>query len=210
MKKAVIFDMDGVIIQSENLYQKRRELFFEMHHLEVDDSFHEQIVGSNPQKMFQKLFPNNLKKQHDLLYEFNLFKESFSINYEDLLTEHIFSVLIWLKDNDYKIGLASSGEYHNLIHILETTNLKSFFDVVVSGNDMNESKPAPDVYLETLKQLDLQASECIAIEDSTYGIQAATSAGIECLALKPKHQNINQQLATKIILSLKEIPLWLT
>lgn len=210
MKKAVIFDMDGVIIQSENLYQKRRELFFEMHHLEVDDAFHEQIIGSNPKEMFRMLFPDDTKKQHDFLSEFNLFKKSFSINYEDILSDHIFIVLTWLKDNNYKIGLASSGEYLSLVHILETTGLEPYFDVVVSGDDMDESKPSPDVYLEALNQLNLQASECLAIEDSVYGIQAATSAGIECLALKPKHQKINQQLATKIILSLKEIPLWLS
>ncbi len=202
--------MDGVIIQSEMLYQERRDLFFKKHHLLLDDTFHEQIIGSNPKEMFRQIYPHNLEKQQYLLEDFNQFKEEFTINYSDILTENIVSVLTWLKNKNYRIGLASSGEYSSLINILDITHLKSFFDVIVSGNDMPLSKPAPDVYLEALLQLELKASDCIAVEDSVHGIQAATSANIECLALKPLQYRVDQRRATKIIHSLEEIPLWLS
>lgn len=210
MKKAVIFDMDGVIIQSEIFYLKRRELFFEEQGIIVTDDFQQNTIGSNPKAMFEALFPNDLAKQQEMLIAFANFRKDFKVNYSEMLTDHIQEVLTWLKLNDYKIGLASAGEYLSLVNVLEVTGLTGFFDVVVSGADMAKSKPAPDVYLAAAEKLGMKPSECVAIEDSTYGIQAAISAGMDCLALKPKDFVINQSQATEIMLSLQEIPIWLT
>ncbi|HCM89573.1 MULTISPECIES: HAD family phosphatase [Vagococcus] len=210
MKKAVIFDMDGVIIQSEIFYLKRRELFFNEQGIIISDDFQQNTIGSNPKAMFEALFPNDLAKQQEMLIAFANFRKDFKVNYSEMLTDHIQEVLTWLKLNDYKIGLASAGEYLSLVNVLEVTGLTGFFDVVVSGADMAKSKPAPDVYLAAAEKLGMKPSECVAIEDSTYGIQAAISAGMDCLALKPKDFVINQSQATEIMISLQEIPIWLT
>lgn len=210
MKKAIIFDMDGVIIQSEILYQQRRAAFFNEHNLPLDDDFQHKVIGSNPKDMFTLLFPDSTEKRDFYLAKYQLFKEEFTIDYEQILTDNVEEVLMWLKHQQFKIALASSGDYSILQKILHQTNLKPYFDVIVSGADMKQSKPAPDVYLEAMKQLECQPQECVAIEDSTYGIRAAISAGIDCLALKPTAFDIDQRLATKIILSLNDIPSWLT
>lgn len=210
MKKAVIFDMDGVIIQSEMLYQKRRNLFFKEHGIVVDEQFQKEVIGSNPVAMFAMIFPESFEKQISYLAKYNLFKKNFPINYSSILTEGIENLLEWLKNNKYRIALASSGEYSILVHVLKETNLDDYFEVVVSGADMPKSKPAPDVYLEAVRQLGLLPEECLAIEDSTHGIKAAVSAGLECLALRPKGYDIDQTSATKIILSLNDVPTWLT
>lgn len=210
MKKAVIFDMDGIIIQSEILYQKRRTIFFKEHGIIVDEAFQKEVIGSNPVDMFAMIFPESPEKQAYYLGEFDTFKESFLVDYPSILTEDIEKVLKWLKENKYRIALASSGEYPMLIHILQEIGLYSFFEVIVSGADMPKSKPAPDVYLEAMRQLELLPQECVAIEDSAHGIKAAVSAGLDCLSLKPKDYEVDQKLATKVILSLNDISNWLT
>lgn len=210
MKKAVIFDMDGVLIQSEILYQQRRAAFFSEHNLPLDDDFQHKVIGSNPKDMFTLLFPDSTEKRNLYLTKYQLFKGEFTIDYKQILTEDVEEVLKWLKDHQFKIALASSGEYSILLDILAKTDLTPYFDVVVSGADMKHSKPAPDVYLEAIKQLGYHPDDCVAIEDSTHGINAAVAAGIDCLALKPTEFDIDQRLATKIILSLNDIPSWLS
>lgn len=210
MKKAVIFDMDGVIIQSEMLYQKRRNIFFEAHGIIVDDTFQKNVIGSNPVDMFAMIFPKSKDKQKEYLDKYNEFKTDYHIEFKEILTDDIEQTLRWLKENNYRIALASSGEYPILMRILQETMLAPYFEVVVSGADMPKSKPAPDVYLEAVKQLGLSPSECVAVEDSKHGIQAAVSAGLDCLALKPNNYEVDQQLATQIINSLNDIPTWLS
>lgn len=210
MKKAVIFDMDGVIIQSEMLYQKRRNIFFEAHGIIVDDTFQRNVIGSNPVDMFAMIFPKSKDKQKEYLDKYNEFKKDYHIEFKEILTDDIERTLRWLKENNYRIALASSGEYPILMRILEETMLAPYFEVVVSGADMPKSKPAPDVYLEAVKQLGLSPSECVAVEDSKHGIQASVSAGLDCLALKPNNYEVDQQLATQIINSLNDIPTWLS
>ncbi|MEG0285911.1 MAG: HAD family phosphatase [Vagococcus sp.] len=210
MKKAVIFDMDGVIIQSEMLYQKRRNIFFEAHGIIVDDTFQRNVIGSNPVDMFAMIFPKSKDKQKEYLDKYNEFKTDYHIEFKEILTDDIEQTLRWLKENNYRIALASSGEYPILMRILEETMLAPYFEVVVSGADMPKSKPAPDVYLEAVKQLGLSPSECVAVEDSKHGIQASVSAGLDCLALKPNNYEVDQQLATQIINSLNDIPTWLS
>ncbi|MFW8052957.1 HAD family hydrolase [Vagococcus fluvialis] len=210
MKKAVIFDMDGVIIQSEMLYQKRRNIFFEAHGIIVDDTFQRNVIGSNPVDMFAMIFPKSKDKQKEYLDKYNEFKTDYHIEFKEILTDDIEQTLRWLKENNYRFALASSGEYPILMRILEETMLAPYFEVVVSGADMPKSKPAPDVYLEAVKQLGLSPSECVAVEDSKHGIQASVSAGLDCLALKPNNYEVDQQLATQIINSLNDIPTWLS
>lgn len=210
MIEGIIFDMDGVIIQSEMMYQKRRALFFEEEGIPVDAEFNQGVIGSNPVDMFEMLFPESVEKQSLFLAKYRLFKQDFPMDYGSIMTEGVEDTLRELQTKGYRIGLASSGEYQTLIKILNETELSDYFEVVVSGADMPKSKPAPDVYLEAVKQMGLQATECLAVEDSTHGIQAAISAGLTCLALKPEEYEVDQTLATDIIFSLKDIPRWLS
>lgn len=210
MKKAVIFDMDGVIIQSEILYQERRNVFFRENGITVDDAFQKAVIGSNPIDMFSLLFPDSRDKQKLMLSKYNLFKDNYTIDYQSIVTKNMRETLVWLESNGYRIALASSGEYDILVNILESIGFKQYFEVIVSAADMAKSKPAPYVYLEVLERLNLKAVDCVAIEDSTHGIESATSAGIDCLALKPSDYDVDQQKATKIIESLSEIPKWLS
>lgn len=104
-----------------------------------------------------------------------------------------------------KIGLASSSTKETISKVLDTIELKSYFDVIVSGEDFVESKPNPEIYHDTLKKLGLNQQNCIVIEDSTVGIQAAKNAGLFVIAKEDKRFNFDQSKADFSIIDFKQL-----
>lgn len=209
MKKAIIFDMDGVLIDSEPFYQKRREDFFKHYDIVLSPAQQQEFIGSNPDDMFRFLFPNDLKSQLALKHDYLNYKHDHVISYTDIINPDLVNTLERLKQHHLKIAIASSGSLESIQSVLKANHLLNTFNVIVSGTQFERSKPHPAIYLETLSQLKLSASECLAIEDSTHGIQAAKSAGIEVLALRDARYQTDQSQATATIDSLLEILNWL-
>ena len=88
-------------------------------------------------------------------------------------------ILNFLQEAGYKIGLASSTKYESVIHHLETTGIREYFSVIVTGNMVEHSKPQPDIYLLACEKLGVKPDEAYAIEDSPNGIRAAHRAGMK-------------------------------
>lgn len=209
MKKAIIFDMDGVLIDSEPLYRKRREDFFKQHDIVLSEDQQQEFIGSNPDDMFRFLFPNNLSKQNIFKRDYLNYKHNQVVAYTEIINPDLVRTLGQLKQHHVKLAIASSGSLDSIKAFLKANHLLNNFDVIVSGTQFERSKPHPAIYLETLSQLKLSASECLAVEDSTHGIQAAKSAGIEVLGLKDARYPIDQSQATATITSLLDILDWL-
>jgi HAD superfamily hydrolase (TIGR01509 family) len=83
----------------------------------------------------------------------------------------------------YRVALASGSPIEIIDKVMQLTGLDSIFEYVVYGDDMPNGKPAPDVYLETARLLDIPAAQCVAIEDSSNGVRAAKAAGMYCIAI---------------------------
>lgn len=88
--------------------------------------------------------------------------------------------------------------------MLSVNNITSYFDVIVSRNDVQAKKPSPDIYYEALKRLELSPHDCIVIEDSSVGIQAAVNAGLNVIALKENRFSVDQSKANWIVNDLIE------
>lgn len=88
--------------------------------------------------------------------------------------------------------------------MLSINDIDSYFDVIVSGNDVQAKKPSPDIYFETLKRLELPSNDCIVIEDSLVGIQAAINARLYVIALKENRFSVDQSKADCIVNDLIE------
>ncbi|MGY3766040.1 HAD family hydrolase [Vagococcus vulneris] len=211
MKNTVIFDIDGVIINSEFIYRERRETFFKLNGVNITENFQNTLVGSNPEAMMENLFPNDEKKQSDMLTKYIRFIKTYYINYKKIINPDIYHVIDRLK-NQYgmRIAIASAGTLQQIIYILQELSLYDSVDYFISGEEVAKTKPAPDIYLELLNRMDCLANDCIVVEDSEYGIKSAKTAGIDCLALQQSDAlNINQTEADEIILSLNDIFDWL-
>ena len=121
-----------------------------------------------------------------------------------MLVPHVRFILSHLKKNNIKIAIASSSPYNIIYKMLSINDIDSYFDVIVSGNDVQAKKPSPDIYFETLKRLELPSNDCIVIEDSLVGIQAAINAGLYVIAVKENRFLVDQSQADCIVNDLIE------
>lgn len=205
--KAVIFDMDGVIIDSEPVYLNHLASFLYENDIKVPHNELCKIVGRSSKKTFQ-LIENYWygRFTSDELESMYLdFSKDFRVDYNLIINSNIKGVLQFLKEQGYLIALASSSSLKNINTVLKTCKITHFFDQVVSGEMFTESKPNPEIYNYTMKQLNCSPAECVAIEDSTVGIEAAKNSGLIVVAKRDDRFNFHQESADYIINDASEI-----
>lgn len=184
MLEGVIFDMDGVIIETEPIYAKRRMAFFHEYGLSVPNTMNQAFAGSNAKLVFQTLIPNQPEEQARALQAYLNFKENYPISVGELIDEDIYPVLDYLKGCGVKIAIASSSTVSEIEETISVGEIAEYFDLIVSGEEFPMSKPHPAIYQATSQRLKLKPSNLLTIEDSVYGIQAAQAASIPVVAKK--------------------------
>lgn len=196
--KGIVFDMDGVLVDSEEFYYKRRKNFFEEYGLTIDSIPIKVFVGSDMRSIWQMILEINSETKHNAVFleeKYKEYKKNNPIDYTTVIDVDAKRTLQFLKRNEYKIGLASSSPMDAIEEMLDQTQLKQYFDSVVSGELFEESKPAPAIYRYAVAELNLNPEECIAIEDSEKGIRSAHDAGLTVWAIKDTRYGLDQRLA---------------
>lgn len=199
MKKAVIFDMDGVIVFSESHYRQRRKLFFAQHDIPLTDEFQKKLVGSNSRDMFELLI-EDVEKRKWLIEQYAEFRANYPIDYREIFNAEIVPTLEALANQGIRMAVASSSSLENIQMILTENQILSYFELLVSGDKFQRSKPNPEIYQYTVKKLSLTPDDCLVVEDSSIGISAAVNADLEVLAL-----NNDDPAATVSIQSVGEV-----
>ncbi|MFD3274433.1 HAD family hydrolase [Paenibacillus dendritiformis] len=194
--KAFIFDMDGVIIDSEPIHF---EIDVEtMKYFGVTIAPHEldRFVGMTNPEMW-----SILKQEYSLphsvseIIEYQLKSKIEWIRSTDLAPiEGIQELIFNLKKNNILIGLASSSPIAFIKEVLRKYNFFEYFDSIISGEEVTKGKPAPDIYLEVSNQLNSKPNECWVLEDSKNGVQAAKAAGMKCIGFINQNSG-NQDLS---------------
>lgn len=203
--KAVIFDMDGVLIDSEALHLYDFRVFLQKHNQNLTNEELSEFVGLDAKTFIGHL--QEIWKPVSLLPSIEEIKEGCkypSDSFQDMLVPHVRFILSHLKKNNIKIAIASSSPYNIIYKMLSINDIDSYFDVIVSGNDVQAKKPSPDIYFETLKRLELPSNDCIVIEDSLVSIQAAINAGLYVIAVKENRFLVDQSQADCIVNDLIE------
>lgn len=182
--KGIIFDMDGVIVDTE--YQDfliQKDFICQLNpKSNYKDSELLILVGKSYLTLY-KLLQNFIGDHYDIETiekEYAIFSDRRYkiLDYRTLFRTEILEIIDYSIQNGIKLAVASSSKYDHINSILEICNIKQYFDVVISGENFVESKPNPSIYFTTLDKLNLSANQCIAIEDSYSGIEASTNAGI--------------------------------
>ncbi|MDO4345065.1 MAG: HAD family phosphatase [Eubacteriales bacterium] len=200
-KKAVIFDMDGVLIDSEPVYLQIFKQFLEENGCRVREDIMRAIAGASAKQTWAymaQMWKEPIEPE-ELHREFRRQYAAFQIPYREVMFDGVKELLKLLKDSGVVIALASSSSERAIKRMLSETGTEPYFSVVVSGELFKESKPNPEIYLYTLAQLKLPAADCLVVEDSTYGIQAAKAAGITVAAVKDDRFSYDQSGADYII-----------
>jgi len=209
MIRAVLFDMDGVIINSEPLHRKAYHCMFEKVGIHVDNVMYESFTGQATLHICAQLVARfNLKQTPKTLVAIkrSIFKELF---YNDPELDLIPGVRERIEEyyaNGLTLVLASSASMGNINNVFERFGLDQYFKAKLSGADLKASKPHPEIFLKAAEASGRQKEECMVIEDSTNGIAAAHKAGIYCVAFKsPNSKNQDYRLANKVIENFSEI-----
>ena len=177
--KAIIFDMDGVIFDTETVYLKVWSDVFEKYGYKMTKEIYASVLGTgreNVKKVFLNCFGDNLPID-DMYIEKD----------ENLATEiekgvplklGVYEILEYLKENNFKIALATSAISERAFKQLNQANIEGFFDVIVCRDDVIKTKPNPEIFLKAANKLGVSPEECVVIEDSSAGIEAAVNAGM--------------------------------
>ena len=190
MVQTVIFDMDGVIVDTEPVHHFAYYQHFNELSIEVSDEMYRSFTGNSTRNIFQKL-----KAQFDLqedvedliLRKRHLFNEAFDLKEDLYLIDGVEELIKDLHANGIQLIVASSASKVTINRVFTRFNLHQYFTHIVSGEDFPKSKPHPAIF-EHAASLSIAPKEnCIVIEDSTNGIQAAVSAGIYCVGYDSFH-----------------------
>lgn len=207
MFKAVIFDMDGVIIPSEPLWEKTERILLEKRGIRYNPTYRDKIIGLS-QSDSARLLKNTFNLPETIQELINERLEILIKIYEKelKLVPGIISLIKELKESGYLLALASSSPTNVVKYVVDKFSLKDLFSVVVAGDTIERGKPNPDIYLYTAEKLGVCPNECVAIEDSINGVKSAKSAGLFCIAIPDKRLNRNEfQLADLVVDNLAHI-----
>lgn len=195
-KKAIIFDMDGVLVDTENAYLNMFRDFLRAHGKSVREDILLKIVGADSKKTWK--YMGKLWGEEDTEKIRQLFHSEYpdgTLDYREYLFPGVPQMLRTLKQKNYLLALASSSKKKDIRRMLKENELGTYFTVVVSGEESKESKPDPEIYNDVKRQLGLNSEECLVVEDSTYGIRAAKAAGLEVIAVDDPRFSFDQSEA---------------
>lgn len=189
MLQAVIFDMDGVIIDSEPAhYQVNQRLFHELA-IPVSLAEYQTFIGLSNTSMWTIL----KSKYHLEPSVSELVDMQVKGNFDYIMTEAIepipgVSELIQLlTTNRIKLAIASSSPHSIINLVMARFNFRSFFSGIISGENLAHGKPAPDIFWAAAKIIEESPENCLVIEDSTNGVKAAKDAGMKCIGFQNKN-----------------------
>ncbi|WP_312287524.1 hexitol phosphatase HxpB [Chryseobacterium gleum] len=195
--KAVIFDMDGVLVDSEKFWAQAELDVFSSYGVEVTEELAAQtkyITTQEVTEFWYERFPWENFDASDLENKV-VTRVIEMIHTNDCTMSGVQEFIRNLKNNDYKIGLATNAPLRVAHAVLEKLEVMDLFDTVHSSEFEIQGKPHPAVYLTSAKNLGISPEHCIAIEDSHSGLKAAKAAGMKTIIFTNNDENINSSLA---------------
>jgi HAD superfamily hydrolase (TIGR01509 family) len=181
--RAAIFDMDGLLLDSEKICLDTFLQACQRIGFEPDLSVYYTVIGCNPQKTKQLLMQG-----YGADFPFDEIKAIWSKSYVEQaydipvpLMKGVRQLLNRLKAANYPIAVATSTSHALALTKLKNAHILAYFDVVIGGDQVAKSKPFPDIYLKAATEINQNPGDCYAFEDSTNGVRAALSAGMHVI-----------------------------
>lgn len=208
MLEAIIFDMDGVLVDSEYTYfQSKSQILSEAGH-EVEDSYHFQFMGTTSDYMWEKM-----KQEFSLPLSVAEYIQQMTALRQAMIKRdgirvilHVQEFVKGLSQAGLKLAVASSSSLAEIKVNLAEIGLSEYFSEVVSTEEVEHSKPAPDVYLATAERIGIMPENCLGIEDTKNGTGAVRNAGMVCVGFaNPAFPKQDLAFADRVVSSFSEL-----
>ncbi|WP_078393336.1 HAD family hydrolase [Shouchella patagoniensis] len=203
-----IFDMDGVIIDSEPLHFQVESQLCQQFGIKLSEGELESYVGTRAEDMWSQL-----KETHRA--DFNVIEVLEAADKAKMRAlkddghepiPGIRELLHSLKEKGYQVGLASSSPRPFIEAVLDALQIQPYFDVVISGEEVEKGKPAPDIYLDAAKKMGSLPDNCTVLEDAAHGVQAGKAAGMKVIGyINPNSGEQNLSEADALIQSIHQL-----
>lgn len=204
MINTVIFDMDGVIVDTEPVHHYAYNQHFKSLNIEVSDELYATFTGSSTKNTYELLKNKfNLADEVPALVDRKreLFNAAFDEKKDLFLLDGVKDLIEDLHNNDIQMVLASSSAKVTIEKIFSRFGLHRYFTHIVSGEDFPRSKPDPAIFIKAAELSGTDSKNCIVIEDSTHGIRAAHDAGIYCIGYKSEHSKLQDLSLADMVIS---------
>ena len=196
---AVIFDMDGVLVENSEIHNEAWRLTCEKHgKTKTVEEIKELFGGTN------KVFIENLLGITDEKQAIKIAEEKETL-YRNMVVKELkapkglLEFLFDLKKNSVKLAVATSAPRINLDFILDKLEIRSFFDVLVDESLVTHGKPNPEVYIQASQKLGISPKNCVVIEDAIYGVQAGLAAGMSVIGITTTFKKEQLGIANMVI-----------
>ena len=183
--KAVIFDMDGLLLDTERIFLDAFEKTCRMLGLEFDMSLFIKLIGTNSVKT-KELLLNGFGKG----FNYDRFREHWIENVTDYFAhnsipvkEGAFEILDKIKEIPLPMAVSTSTKYNDAVKSLDCAGLIHYFKFIVAGDQVTKGKPDPEIYLRTADRLGVGPDKCIVFEDSENGVKSAHAAGMDVIQI---------------------------
>lgn len=206
MIKAIIFDMDGLMIDSERVtFECYQERLKDMN-LTMDEEFYKTLLGKPIKGIYQRFYDvygNDFPIENVIQDVHQLMAERFETEGVPV-KKGLVELLHYLKDNNYKTIVATSSDRDRVDKILAQAKITEFFDDSICGDEVTKGKPNPEVFLKSCQKLGVNVDEAIVLEDSEAGIQASYDANIKVICI-PDMKYPEKQYEEKTFKILKDL-----
>ena len=205
---AVIWDMDGVIVDSADLHRESWNYAFGRQGIKYTKAEFDQIFGQRNDFIIHKKMGPDVPQAK--IEEISRDKEDF---FRTELEKHpqafpgVIKLLKVLKENGIKSAIASSAPLENVLVTLKGLKIEEYFQAIAYGQEVSESKPSPQVFLKAAEKLGVAPAECVVVEDAVVGVKAGKRAGMRCIAVTNSHPAKNLAEADLVVDSLEKVGL---
>lgn len=207
--KGIVFDMDGVLVDSEWQYHLRRLDFLRQNGVELSERTLPEVIGLTYQAYVDMVL--SIPGVNWTREEYRRRNDAYTrrvgrLRYNECMFPDVPETLSGLRAAGFRLGLASSSRRESVEHMLSDCGLEDMFHCVLAQEDVERVKPEPEIYQKAAGRLGLSPAECLAVEDSVYGIRSARAAGMTVVAKSSPHYTLDQSQSHWHIQEIGQLP----